>query len=260
MTSFRIALSIEKDERAHRTLELRSFFRQFADGQAPQEYYDYLQGETTRESLFASCPREAQAAADCAWLAELGKKGVRAEEVDGTISVAVGGTPWWVLIGGPPCQAYSIIGRSRTRPGKPDALAQDPRHRLYEEYLRILAVHQPPVFVMENVPGLLSAIIKGSSVFEQLLSDLQDPRRALKDQQATPDMDGSDHAYTLHSLVTKRSSGLLPTLEPTDYIIRAEHYGIPQARHRVILLGVRDDLCVRPDTLRQTKDAPSMWD
>jgi DNA (cytosine-5)-methyltransferase 1 len=51
---FRIRLSVEKDVSAHKTLELRSFFRQFPDGEVPEDYYRYVRGEgMTREELFA---------------------------------------------------------------------------------------------------------------------------------------------------------------------------------------------------------------
>jgi DNA (cytosine-5)-methyltransferase 1 len=62
--AFRIALSIEKDAVAHRTLLLRAFYRQFPPGLAPDAYYHYLQRRpgSSREALFAACPRQAEAA------------------------------------------------------------------------------------------------------------------------------------------------------------------------------------------------------
>src|ERR1043166_8227074 len=69
---FRIRLSIEKDEYAHSTLELRSFFRQFASSGVPRGYYQLLREEIPREELFRQFPTEAARARDEAWLAELG--------------------------------------------------------------------------------------------------------------------------------------------------------------------------------------------
>jgi DNA (cytosine-5)-methyltransferase 1 len=66
-----------------------------------------------------------------------------AAEIDARITTALAGEQPWVLIGGPPCQAYSVIGRSRVGGINPD----DHRVHLYREYLRILAVHRPAVFV-----------------------------------------------------------------------------------------------------------------
>src|SRR3546814_8660252 len=67
-------------------------------------------------------------------------------EVKRIISRKLKGQPKWALVGGPPCQAYSIVGRSRMM-GDPD-FEEDERHTLYLEYLKIIIDHQPPVFVM----------------------------------------------------------------------------------------------------------------
>src|SRR5665213_2849194 len=71
---FKIKLSIEKDEFAHRTLELRAFVREFPAGEIPKDYYQYLRGVISREELFGRFPDEAHAARKEAWLAELGGK------------------------------------------------------------------------------------------------------------------------------------------------------------------------------------------
>ncbi len=73
------------------------------------------------------------------------------EKVRNRIKEALNGASTWLLIGGPPCQAYSLVGRSRMRGQNKRKYREDRRHFLYEEYLQILADHQPPVFVMENV-------------------------------------------------------------------------------------------------------------
>src|SRR6266850_3654556 len=110
---FRIALSIEMEEWAHQTLELRSFFRKFPAGEVPDEYYDHLCGLLARPELFAGFPDEAEAAGYEAWRAELGV--VRPSEVDRRIRNALGAVGPWILCGGPPCQAFSTVGRSRNR-------------------------------------------------------------------------------------------------------------------------------------------------
>lgn len=58
-----------------------------------------------------------------------------------------------LIIGGPPCQAYSVVGRSRV----PDKMKNDPRNFLYKIYLEFLKKYSPLMFIFENVPGLLSA-------------------------------------------------------------------------------------------------------
>src|SRR3546814_9890318 len=60
-----------------------------------------------------------------------------------------------IVIGGPPCQAYSLVGRARNRGIKNYDPATDHRHFLYREYTRILGRFQPIAFVMENVKGML---------------------------------------------------------------------------------------------------------
>jgi DNA (cytosine-5)-methyltransferase 1 len=122
--------------------------------------------------------------------------------------------------------------------GKLDYVAEnDHRHFLYKEYLRILHRSRPAVFVMENVKGILSAKVGGKLVFHDILRDLTDPGKALGKR------DGA--RYTIHSLVSpaKFVHGDEPDeLDASEFIIKSEKFGIPQARHRVILLGVREDL------------------
>src|SRR5579862_2936157 len=108
---FKVCLSIEKDPRAHRTLLIRSFYRQFPDGEAPDGYYDVLRGKIGVEELFARYPKAAAQAQAEAWNAELGnlKKFPKAI-VDRRIKDAIGTHGKWILVGGPPCQAYSVVG------------------------------------------------------------------------------------------------------------------------------------------------------
>jgi DNA (cytosine-5)-methyltransferase 1 len=69
---YKISLSIEKDASAHKTLELRSFFRQFPDGEAPEDYYKFLRQEgVSRDALFSRYKNEAQRAQKESWHFEL---------------------------------------------------------------------------------------------------------------------------------------------------------------------------------------------
>jgi DNA (cytosine-5)-methyltransferase 1 len=239
--AFKIQLSIEKDVHAHRTLELRAFVREFAPSQAPGDYYDYLAGKITRDKLFELYPAEAGQASNEAWHAELGSKKNPDTEVDERIRSALRQTDDWILIGGPPCQAYSLAGRSR-RINDPE-FAADEKHFLYKEYLRILAFHQPPVFVMENVKGLLSAKVGQQSIFERILRDLTNAPLAFGKR--------SDLQYRLMPLTVGAGGELTGQFQPEDFVVRAEDYGIPQARHRIIVLGVRSDIANKPDLLER---------
>ena len=237
--AFKICLSIEKDFHAHQTLELRSFFSQFSYNSIPDEYYEHIRGQITREELYSKYLKETEAAKKRARCAELGKE--RFEKIDSWIAESLKGTRTWVLIGGPPCQAYSIVGRSRTG----NLNGEDPRHFLYKEYLRILAEYWPPVFVMENVKGLLSAKVKGENIFSNIMRDLGNPSESLN----KPTKQRS-YRYNIYSIV-KRTP--FEDSDPKDYVVKSEMYGIPQARHRVILLGIRDDLdSVVPGLLKET--------
>ena len=242
---FRIALSIDKDEHAHRTLQLRSFFRQFGRKRVPAEYYQYVQGKITRQALFEYHSDQAGVAGQEAWRAELGKEDPR--EVSRRIDAALGGREDWVLIGSPPCQAYSTIGRSRMRGMRtraPSDFEEDNRHFLYKEYLRILRAHKPPVFVMENVKGLLSSRLNGSSIFLKMKEDFQ--RKV-----------GRTPGYNIYSFVMHAEE---TSAKPLDYVIRTEHYGIPQARHRVVLLGIRRDLQQQHSRLQRSYPTPTTKD
>jgi DNA (cytosine-5)-methyltransferase 1 len=146
---FKILLSIEKDPFAHGTLLFRTFLRQFPIGRAPKEYYAVLKGELTCEALFAKFAAEAARAEWEAWRAELGR--TPWNEVSGRVREALGRTENWVLIGGPPCQPYSQMGRSRLKAVKNYTFEKDRRHGLYRAYLHIIAQHWPALFVMAKL-------------------------------------------------------------------------------------------------------------
>lgn len=252
---FKVALSIEKDPVAHKTLLLRSFFRQFDE--VPDEYYGHVRGEMSADDLFAKFPVQFVQAKEEAVCAELGKHDW--DDIDNRIRRAIGNARTWVLIGGPPCQAYSLAGRSRMRKKNPQKFGKDKRHLLYREYLRILAVHRPPIFVIENVKGLLSSKHKREPIIQRILTDLQSPNVALptlvldpQDQSAT---------YRVHSLANtnrKSAAGRECSSTPEDFVLRFEEHGIPQARHRLIIVGIRSDITAELSTLATQKMVP-MW-
>lgn len=218
---FQTVMSVEKEEQAHQTLQLRSYVRKIAqsEGELPAVYLHYMQKHDREsfEDLKAFRPELWDAAGQealCAelkdgdsTLVEIGRN--RLEEND-----AQNGAPW-VLIGGPPCQAYSLAGRARR--AHDETLEDDPKQTLYKCYLAFIKELRPTVFVMENVKGLLSAQRKGEGVFDRICSDMHDA------------------GYEIRSLVKEEAS------RPKDFVVQAERYGIPQTRHRVILLGVEKD-------------------
>lgn len=229
---FSVRLSIEKDRVAHKTLELRALYRSF-DGAVPEEYYDYLRGTLSRDELFSirRFKESADAARREAQCLTLGPESRR--EVSSRVRSEIHGIDPWLLIGGPPCQAYSLAGRSRMRSVDPDSFEKDHRHFLYKEYLRIISEHLPTAFVMENVKGILSSTVSGGPIFERIMADLS----------------SAGDGYKIYALAAPSAT----TGRPADYVVRAEELGVPQARHRVILLGVRKDICAVPVVLPRRK-------
>lgn len=252
---FKIALSIEMNEAARTTLRLRSFFRQFDGLRVPDEYYELLEGKLTLAELYEKFPKQAAASDREAWQAELGNTSTA--EIDQRIKTAIQATPQWVLIGGPPCQAYSMAGRSRVINVNREKYEKDRRHFLYQEYLRILRVHRPPIFVMENVKGILSSKMEGKLIVEKILTDLESP---LADD---PECEGAIEplGYSLYPLTDYSESLPFGDIKrpPSDYIIRSELHGIPQARHRFIVLGVRNDIDWKPAKLRNISEPVTVW-
>lgn len=231
---FGIALSVEKDPAAHQTLLLRAFLRRF-EGGFPREYYQFLNGNLDDPDWAALYPAEWKAACDEALLLELGTPQAWniLEGRFGEIQRSHGGNI--ILIGGPPCQAYSLVGRARNKGVKGYEASKDHRHFLYREYIRILDRLKPVAFVMENVKGMLSSSVDGERVFDQVLDDLSDVGQG---------------AYSLFPLRPRsRIAARIGVKHPpaTDFVVRAEDLGIPQARHRVIVVGIRSDAVGRID-------------
>lgn len=221
---FKIIMSIEMERTAHATLRLRAFTRAIMhdDGSLPTEYLQYI-ADPSREHftrLQNSFPEQWAAAEEEAVQGEL------KVDDDSLVDEAsrrlksyyeANGKTEFVLIGGPPCQAYSLVGRARRTRDK-ENLEKDEKQTLYKCYLRFIEKLKPTAFVMENVKGLLSARNYGEGVFGHIQQDMLQA------------------GYSLHSLKNPE-----PT-DPHDYLIHADDYGIPQARHRVILLGTRNDI------------------
>jgi len=243
--AFKIRLSLEKGKNAHQTLQLRAFFRQFKDGEAPEAYYRLLRQEITIPELYSAYPVQAAAAASEAIQVTLGPGNW--DFTRNRIGNALAGAKEWVLIGGPPCQAYSMVGRSRNKGITGYEAKQDQRHFLYCEYLRILATFRPSVFVMENVMGILSSRPEGSLLFEKIRLDLSHPGKA---------MESDEEQMDACSELNYRQYSLAPSGQDS-FVIRAEQHGIPQARHRVIIVGVREDLAaICPEPLQVLDPVP----
>ena len=236
--AFRISVSAEMETSAHSTLTMRAFYRlakRKGDSKAISAYYDYCNQPLALHPS-DQCPSLWSLAEAEARKLTLGDTASN-ETLDAILEKLKLKDGKSVLIGGPPCQAYSLVGRARNRGTSGYSAEADHRHFLYREYLRILASSKPAVFVMENVKGILSSSVGGRQIFHDILTDLRDPVKAISG--------GYGPRYSIHSLSTstKFQAGMDPSdIDARDFIIRAEDYGIPQARHRVILLGIREDI------------------
>lgn len=219
---FQIELSVEKERAAHATLLLRTFLRQFGN-QFPAEYYNYLKKGLVEPNWKDLYPDQWGAAKKHALLLELGLPETETllfDRIDNLRKRFGGDT---VLIGGPPCQAYSVVGRARNRGIATYVAENDPKHLLYENYIKILSRLRPAAFVMENVKGMLSSTLNSELIFKRISEDLQ----------------GAGDGYTLLALYPRVAGTPSESLRPSDFIIRAEDFGLPQARHRVIIVGIR---------------------
>ena len=240
---FRLCLSIECDAFAHQTLTLRAFCREFSGNgkPLPGAYFKHMRGEISREDLFAAFPGQAEAAAAEACLARLGEESGDRMIAERIAQIRRSGVDLknCVMIGGPPCQAYSLVGRSRLARAKASGdyrEEHDGRHVLYKQYLRLLEELQPAVFVMENVRGILSASYKGRPIFGQILQDL------------------TEAGYDLHALGGTSHESLYGRGEDSrDYLLLADEFGVPQRRARVFVVGTRKGLHVRDISLGQQR-------
>lgn len=117
----------------------------------------------------------------------------------------LGGTNVDVVVGGPPCQAYSVAGRVRDKNG----MKNDYRNYLFESYLRIVDYYRPKAFLFENVPGILSA---------------------------KPGNEGLPIIDRIRSAFDEADYEVLTDL--SEAIVDMTEYGIPQKRKRIIILGL----------------------
>lgn len=235
---FRIGISVEKEVSAHRTLILRAFLREYREryGVLPREFIKTHSGIIAAPDWGTVDKELWKRAAEESHCLELGTD-------DATDAIERAVTPLrrsfddTILIGGPPCQAYSLVGRARAK-GKRDYVPEnDERHYLFREYIRVLDRLRPAAFVMENVKGMLSSTIESRLVFEMLMEDLASLGKGL------------GHQYELRAIrVVDGRARLMEAVQPSDFVVRAEHFGVPQRRHRVIIIGIRADLISGAET------------
>ncbi len=145
---------VEMNQYAARTLETRTCYYYLKNSGKTDLYNDYLKGDLTREELLSMVPEEHRGNVICEAMSDKSLPGIF-EKIDNSLkSRAVNRVD--VIIGGPPCQAYSLVGRAQSS-HMYIPMSEDPRNELYKLYARFLKKYQPRMFVFENVMGIESA-------------------------------------------------------------------------------------------------------
>lgn len=185
---------VEMDEAACYTLRTRTAYHWLKKQKNLTPYTRYLNGEISRTDFYDLIPKEI--------LGSVLNYEISAQTLPAIfkeIDALLGNEKLDLIVGGPPCQAYSIAGRSRSE----NRMVGDKRNYLYKLYAEFLKKYQPKYFVFENVLGLLSA----------------------------KDEDGTLHFDNMRALFKKY--GYTTDFRP----LNASDYGVLQNRKRIILIG-----------------------
>ena len=135
---------VEMEAAACYTLRTRAVYHWLKEKGQLAQYADYLKGDISRKEFYDSGPDEVT---QSVINAEIGRKTL--PDIFNQIDSLLGSQKIDLIIGGPPCQAYSVMGRARC----PNKMKGDPRNELYIFYAEFLKRYQPKYFVFENVPG-----------------------------------------------------------------------------------------------------------
>lgn len=155
--NFDVIAHVEMDKDAANTLKTREAFYYCKNNNMMNIYIDYINHKITREKFYSYIPEQIL---NKVINEEISKKTLTS--IFNNIDDILGEDKIVGIIGGPPCQAYSIAGRSRMK----DKIENDPRNFLYLYYLEFLKKYNPKFFVFENVQGILSA--KNGTIFEDI--------------------------------------------------------------------------------------------
>ena len=146
---FNAIAHVEMDTHACNSLETRLVYHRLKESNKLDHYYDFLLENTKREKFIRSYGDSELS--DSVINAPIG--GEHNKSIFERIDKLAKGKQIDLIVGGPPCQAYSLVGRARDK----DGMKNDPRNLLYKEYAKFLKRYQPKVFVFENVRGLVTA-------------------------------------------------------------------------------------------------------
>lgn len=214
---FEVIAQVDLDGWACETLRTRHLYYELKRLKKRRLYNKYLRGQVAKEEILNTYPAIAEVINHRVIQAAFGidetDSITRKIEASKNLHAA---SKFHVLLGGPPCQPYSLAGRSRD----PFRMENDERHYLYTYYLQFLEQLQPDFFIYENVPGLFTAKAEGNAIFTKLLNDFSS---------LTPPYE------VIPPLQMVRE-------EPNNYVLNSADFSIPQSRKRLILIGYRKDL------------------
>lgn len=198
-SNFDIVAHIEKDSDACLTLKTRISYHYLKNNNKTAIYKDYLRGNISRDELYSYVPKnlinsvinDEISKESFARISNQVDKLKRNKKID-------------IVFGGPPCQAYSLVGRARDK----ESMIRDTRKYLYIEYIRYLKKYKPRYFIFENVKGLLSSKDEhGILIIERMEKDFLEA--------------GYKFKYK---------------------VLNAKHFGVIQSRERVIIIGYQEHI------------------
>lgn len=192
---------VEMNKDACDTLKTRAAYHWLKENGKENVYSDYLKSETKNKEEFwkKNVPDNI---INSVINTEISKETL--PEIFKKIDSKLGKNKIDLIVGGPPCQAYSVAGRARKD------MEKDPRNFLYKYYVEFLRRYQPKMFVFENVPGILSA--KNGEYLEKIL-------------------------------IAVRKAGYEVSLPTNKYkFLNAKDFGVLQDRKRVIIIGWKKEL------------------
>ncbi|HYG38087.1 MAG TPA: DNA cytosine methyltransferase [Cytophagales bacterium] len=195
---------VEIDKAACFTLKTRQSYHYLKSNNQIEYYHKYLKGEINRSKLYSHIPKEEL---DKVINLAIGEE--NNDKIFNKISIHLESREVDLIIGGPPCQAYSLVGRARSANG----MNGDPRNFLFIQYAKYLEKYKPKLFVFENVLGLKSAKNENGRYIDQM-----------------------------------RSLFFEKGYEMKLYEVESNNFGVLQRRKRIIIIGWKKDskICI-PD-------------
>ena len=196
---YNIIAHVEKEFPASLTLKTRIAYHYLKKNNSLNIYYSYIENKISREKLYSYIP---QNLLDSVINEEINDDTIN--KIYNQINKLKGSKKIDIIIGGPPCQAYSLIGRAASK----SKMIGDSRKYLYKQYLKFLEKYQPKLFVFENVRGMLSSKDEnGNNIFKKIVDEMKEL--------------GYFVEYKL---------------------LDAKDFGVPQSRKRVIIIGWKHNL------------------